>query len=47
MTEKRISRNTNAYRPPSPSLPPEMAEQVQGVMREEERTMSELIREIL
>ena len=29
------------------SLPPEMAEQVQAVMREEDRTMSELIREAL
>ena len=29
------------------SLPPEMAEQVQDVMHEEERTMSELIREAL
>ena len=29
------------------SLPPEMAEQVQQVMREEGRTMSELIREAL
>ena len=29
------------------SLPPEMAETVQDVMREEDRTMSELIREAL
>ena len=29
------------------SLPPEMAETVQEVMREEDRTMSELIREAL
>ena len=29
------------------SLPPEMADQVQEVMREEGRTMSELIREAL
>ena len=29
------------------SLPPEMAQQVQGVMKEEGRTMSELIREAL
>lgn len=29
------------------SLPPEMAEQVQQVMKEEGRTMSELIREAL
>ena len=29
------------------SLPPEMAERVQNVMREEGRTMSELIREAL
>ena len=29
------------------SLPPEMAEEVQGIMREESRTMSELIREAL
>ena len=29
------------------SLPPEMAEQVQEVMREEGRTMSELIRDAL
>ena len=29
------------------SLPPEMAEQVQHVMREEGRTMSELLREAL
>ena len=29
------------------SLPPEMAQRVQEVMREEDRTMSELIREAL
>ena len=29
------------------SLPPELAEQVQDVMREEDRTMSEVIREAL
>ena len=29
------------------SMPPEMAEQMQAVMREEGRTMSELIREAL
>ena len=29
------------------SLPPEMAERVQDVMKEEDRTMSELIREAL
>ena len=29
------------------SLPPDMAQQVQDVMREERRTMSELIREAL
>ena len=29
------------------SLPPDMAQQVQGVMKEEGRTMSELIREAL
>ena len=29
------------------SLPPEMAQQAQGVMKEEGRTMSELIREAL
>ena len=44
MTKKLISRNTKTI---TFSLPPEMAEQVQDVMREEGRTMSELIREAL
>ena len=38
------SRNTKTI---TFSLPPEMAEQVQAVMKEEGRTMSELIREAL
>ena len=38
------SRNTKTI---TFSLPLEMAEQVQGVMKEEGRTMSELIREAL
>ena len=38
------SRNTKTI---TFSLPPEMAEQVQDLMREEGRTMSELIREAL
>ena len=41
---KRINRNTKTI---TFSLPPEMAEQVQQVMKEEGRTMSELIREAL
>ena len=44
MTNRLISRNTKTI---TFSLPPEMAEQVQDVMREEGRTMSELIREAL
>ena len=44
MNKKLINRNTKTI---TFSLPPEMAEQVQGVMREEGRTMSELIREAL
>ena len=44
MTDKRINRNTKTI---TFSLPPEMAEQVQDVMRDEGRTMSELIREAL
>ena len=42
MTNRLINRNTKTI---TFSLPPEMAEQVQDVMREEGRTMSELIRE--
>ena len=38
------SRNTKTI---TFSLPPDMAQQVQGVMKEEGRTMSELIREAL
>ena len=41
---KRLNRNTKTI---TFSLPPEMAEQVQQVMHEEGRTMSELIREAL
>ncbi|MDE3268436.1 MAG: ribbon-helix-helix domain-containing protein [Chloroflexota bacterium] len=44
MTNKPIIRNTKTI---TFSLPPEMAEQVQDVMRDEGRTMSELIREAL
>ena len=44
MNDKSINRNTKTI---TFSLPPEMAEQVQDVMREEGRTMSELIREAL
>ena len=44
MTKRLINRNTKTI---TFSLPPEMAEQVQDVMREEGRTMSELIREAL
>ena len=44
MNKKLISRNTKTI---TFSLPPEMAGQVQEVMREEGRTMSELIREAL
>ena len=44
MTTRLINRNTKTI---TFSLPPEMAEQVQGLMREEGRTMSELIREAL
>lgn len=40
----RLNRNTKTI---TFSLPPEMAQQVQEVMREEGRTMSELIREAL
>ena len=41
MPPRRISRTITF------SLPPEMAEQVQQVMREEGRNMSELVREAL
>ena len=41
MPPRRISRTITF------SLPPEMAEQVQAVMREEGRNMSELVREAL
>ena len=44
MTDKLINRNTKTI---TFSLPPDMAEQVQDVMRDEGRTMSELIREAL
>ena len=44
MNGKPINRNTKTI---TFSLPPDMAEQVQDVMREEGRTMSELIREAL
>ena len=44
MTNRLIHRNTKTI---TFSLPPEMAEQVQDVMRDEDRTMSELIREAL
>ena len=44
MNKKIINRNTKTI---TFSLPPEMAGQVQDVMREEGRTMSELIREAL
>ena len=44
MTNRLINRNTKTI---TFSLPPEMAEQVQDVMRDEGRTMSELIREAL
>ena len=44
MTNRLINRNTRTI---TFSLPPEMAEQVHDVMREEGRTMSELIREAL
>ena len=44
MNDKSINRNTRTI---TFSLPPEMAEQAQDVMREEGRTMSELIREAL
>ena len=44
MNKKFINRNTKTI---TFSLPPEMAEQVQDVMREEGRTMSELIRDAL
>ena len=44
MTTRRINRNTKTI---TFSLPPDMAEQVQDVMRDEGRTMSELIREAL
>ena len=44
MTNWAINRKTNTI---TFSLPPEMAEQVQDVMREEGRTMSEFIRETL
>ena len=44
MASKPINRTTKTI---TFSLPPEMAEEVQDVMREEGRTMSELIREAL
>ena len=44
MTDRLINRNSKTI---TFSLPPEMAEQVQDVMRDEGRTMSELIREAL
>ena len=44
MNGKPINRNTKTI---TFSLPPDMAEQVQDVMREEGRTMSALIREAL
>ena len=44
MNDKSINRSTKTI---TFSLPPEMAEQAQDVMREEGRTMSELIREAL
>ena len=44
MNKKLINRNTKTI---TFSLPSEMAEQVQDVMHEEGRTMSELIREAL
>ena len=44
MNRKLINRNTKTI---TFSLPPEMAEQVQDVVRGEGRTMSELIREAL
>ena len=44
MTDRQINRNTKTI---TFSLPPDMAEQVQDVMRDEGRTMSELIREAL
>ena len=44
MTNRLINRNTKTI---TFSLPPEMAEQVQDVMRDEGRTMSELVREAL
>ena len=44
MTNRLINRHTKTI---TFSLPPEMAEQAQDVMRDEGRTMSELIREAL
>ena len=44
MTGGIINRNTKTI---TFSLPPDMADQVQDVMRDEGRTMSELIREAL
>ncbi len=44
MNEKLFKRNTKTI---TFSLPPKMAVRVQEVMREEGRTMSELIREAL
>ena len=44
MNTKPINRNTKTI---TFSLPPDMADQVQDVMRDEGRTMSELIREAL
>lgn len=44
MTNRPTNRHTKTI---TFSLPPEMAEQVHDVMREDGRTMSELIREAL
>ena len=44
MTDKLINRNTKTI---TFSLPPDMADQVQDVMRDEGRTMREFIREAL
>ena len=44
MTNRLINRNTKTI---TFSLPPELAEQVKNVVREEGRTMSELVREAL
>ena len=44
MTNRLVNSNTKTI---TFSLPPDMADQVQDVMRDEGRTMSELIREAL